>query len=592
MVKKTLIIIILLITAFYVISDENIKIILSGIAIFLIGMHFMEDGFKLFSGGTLEKILEKFTSTKVRALTTGFITTSIVQSSSLISVIVISFLSVELISLAKGIAIIFGANLGSTTTAWIVSSFGLKLKISVYAMPMIIFGVIFRFSKNNTYVGLGNILLGLGFIFLGISYMKEGFDTLKDSIDLAAYSVGGYLGIFIYILIGAVSTIVIQSSSATMAIIITALAGANILYIDALALAIGANVGTTVTAVLGSLTSNENGKRLAFAHFVFNISTGLIAVILIYVLQDLVEVIAPLLGIAQDNYTMKLALFHTIFNLLGIIALFPLIDYIVKIAEKLISDKYQKSSKPLYLAEANTKIPYNAMVSIQKETIRLYDHAQKAILHALSVHTSQLNTKEDIEKVVNQYTKIDTNLDNIYQKELKSLYGDIIEYALISQQNMSQEQSKYVTDLKQISSIIIQTLKDTRDIQKNINFYLNSKNEHIKEEYRFIKKEIVTFIFEVNKLKKDFESDSVTDELEVSTQIQVDKEGLQNLDVIHNGRIDSLIKEEKITSKMATSVINDTSNAYTICSNLLTIANTLFIRDNKLRQLGEEDEVK
>jgi phosphate:Na+ symporter len=230
MVKKLLIILLLIITAFYVISQENIKIILAGIAIFLIGMNFMEDGFKLFSGGTLENILEKFTKNKYKSLLTGFISTSVVQSSSLISVIVISFLSVELISLTQGIAIVFGANLGSTTTAWIVSSLGLKLKISLYAMPMIIFGVIFKFSKNNNYLGLGNILLGLGFIFLGISYMKDGFDTLRSAIDLASYSIGGISGILLYLLIGA----------------------------------IGANVGTTVTAVLASISSNENGKRLAF----------------------------------------------------------------------------------------------------------------------------------------------------------------------------------------------------------------------------------------------------------------------------------------------------------------------------------------
>ena len=149
MFKKLLIILLLLITGFYVISQENVKIILAGIAIFLIGMHFMEDGFKLFSGGTLEKVLEKFTNNKLKSLLTGFLTTSIVQSSSLISVIVISFLSVELISLVQGMAIVFGANLGSTTTAWIVSSFGLKLKISLYAMPMIVFGVIFRFLDTR-----------------------------------------------------------------------------------------------------------------------------------------------------------------------------------------------------------------------------------------------------------------------------------------------------------------------------------------------------------------------------------------------------------------------------------------------------------
>lgn len=588
MIKKLLIIFLLIITAFYVISQENVKIILAGIAIFLIGMHFMEDGFKLFSGGTLEKVLEKFTKNKYTSIFTGFITTSIVQSSSLISVIVISFLSVELISLTQGIAVVFGANLGSTTTAWIVSSLGLKIKISMYAMPMIIFGVIFRFSKNNNYIGLGNILLGLGFIFLGISYMKEGFDTLRSAIDLASYSIGGISGILLYILIGAMATVVIQSSSATMAIIITALAGANILYIDALALAIGANVGTTVTAVIGSLTSNQNGKRLAFGHFVFNIITGLIALVLIYKLQALVDFIAPFLGIDEENYSMKLALFHTIFNLLGIIILFPFISIIVKMSKKFINDKTKKASKPKYLDKANIKIPYNAMVSIQKEIIHLYDNAQKAVLHALSIHTRELKNKEDIETIVNKpVSRIDTNLDDIYQNELKELYSEIIEFALISQQNMNIEQTKYVAQLKLASNIIVKILKDTRDIQKNMDFYLSSKNESIKKEYKLIKHELATFIFEINQLKK-----TKHDEIEVSTLIQVDKDRLENLDIINSGRIEDLIRKEKITSKMATSLINDSTNAYNICKNLLRIGNILFIRDDKLRSLGEADEVK
>jgi len=587
MIKKFLIIATLLILAFFVISNENFKIIASGIAIFLIGMHFMEDGFKLFSGGTLEKVLEKFTNTAFKSLITGFITTSIVQSSSLISVIVISFLSVELISLAQGMAIVFGANLGSTTTAWIVSALGLKIKISLYAMPMIIFGVLFRFSSNRTYIGLGNILLGLGFIFLGISYMKDGFDTLKDSIDLAAYSVGGYLGILIYIVIGAIATVVIQSSSATMAIIITALAGANILYIDALALAIGANVGTTVTAVIGSLTSNENGKRLAFGHFVFNITTGLVAVALIYILKDIVDILAPIVGIEDDNYSMKLALFHTIFNLLGIAVLYPFIGVIVNLANKIISDKAKKYSKPKYLDKANIKIPYNAMVSIQKEVIHLYENAQKAILHSLSMHTTNLKSEKDIEYAINNPAKIDTNLDDIYQNDLKSLYSDIIEFALISQQNMNQEQNKYVSDLKLSSNIIVKILKDTRDIQKNMNFYLSSKNEFIKQEYIDLKKELARIILIVNDLK-----DKDLDDVETSTQIQMEKDNLAKFDFISNGRIDELIRNEKITSKMATSLINDSTSICNICINLLRIANILFVKDEKLRSLGEINETK
>lgn len=590
MAKKLFIVLLLFILGFFIISQENIKIILSGIAIFLIGMHFMEDGFKQFSGGILEEILEKFTSNKYKSLLTGFISTSIVQSSSLISVIIISFLSVGLISLTQATAVVFGSNLGSTTTAWIVSSFGLNIKISLYAMPLIIFGVIFRFSKQSTYIGFGNVLLGLGFIFLGISYMKDGFDTLKESIDLATYSVEGFKGLALFILIGMIITVVIQSSSAAMAIVITALVGGNILYIDAIALAIGANIGTTVTAIMGALTSNQDGKRLAFTHFVFNIITAFIALVLIYQLKDFVDILAVYFGIDENNYGMKLALFHTLFNLLGIIILFPFITSIVNLSMRVINDdKVKKDSRPIYLNKANLKLPYNAMISIQKEVINLYDKAQKAILHALNIHSQDLVHKEDIDKVLNQkLIKIYTNLDEIYNNNLKDLYSEIIEFSILSQENMTKEQHEYVTQLKTASNVIVKILKDTRDIQKNMNFYLNSKNEYVKKEYLEIKRILISTIYCVNQLNTE-----VIDELETCTIIQMDKDKLNDFDFIHSGRIDNLIRNELITPKMATSLINDSITAFNICKNLFRIANILFIKDDKLRMLGDvEDENK
>ncbi len=542
----------------------------------------MESGFKFFSDGVLEKILEKITSTNFKSVITGFISTTMVQSSSLISVIVISFLSIELISLAKGVAIIFGANLGSTTTAWIVSSFGLDLKISLFAMPMIIFGVIFRFSKNNTFIGLGNVLLGLGFIFLGISYMKEGFETLKDSIDLASYSIGGISGILVYILIGAIATVVIQSSGATMAIIITALLSGSIIYVDAIALAIGANVGTTVTSVIGALNSNTNGKRLAFAHFIFNIITALIALALINVLIDFVDILSPFLSISENNYAMKLALFHTIFNLIGVILLFPFISKIVDLSKKMIVSKANKASKPIYLDESNMKIPYNAMLSIQKEIIHLYDDAQKSILHALGIHTSNLKEEKDIEKVLANPSKIDININEIYQNNLKSLYSQIIDYALDAQKNMNANQMYYVSQLKSSSNIIIKILKDTRDIQRNMNIFLNSKNEYIKIEYQNLKKELVSYIFKVNQLKE-------LDDIEASALIQSYKDNLEELDILINKKIDELIRSDNITAKMGTSLINDSSSVIYICKKLLKVANIIFVDDQILRSLGEEN---
>ena len=581
MAKKFLIFFGFLLLAYVVIFYENFTVILSGIAIFLIGMFFMQDGFKLLSGGVLEKLLQKFTSNTFYAIITGFFSTALVQSSSIISLVVISFLSVELLTLVQGIGIIFGSNLGSTTTAWIVSSLGVDVKISIYAMPMILFGVILRFSKSNSYKGIGNVLLGLGFIFLGISYMKDGFDTLKNSIDLASYAMEGPLGIMVYILIGGIATVVIQSSAATLAIIITALSAGSIIYINAIALVIGANVGTTFTAILASLASNENGKRVAFAHFTFNIITATIITLLIYQFQDLVDYLAPYLGISEDNYTMKLSLFHTIFSLVGIILLSPFIYQIEKLSIKLIKKKVSAQSKPKYLMDSNLTLPDTAIVSIRKEIINLYENCQKAMLHALNLHTTNL-TKETLDiQISKELSIIDVNIDEIYQTNLKNLYSEIIKYSSFAQENMLDFHHKEVGDLKRSASLIVEVLKDTRDIQKNLNFYLKSKNEYIKEEYNILRREMAEILIDINTL-----SLAQTD-VEQITQLEVIKATLAENDMASSEEIDALIREDKIKATMATSYMNDSATGYSIQKKLLEVAKILFINNNLLQEIGE-----
>ena len=296
--------------------NPNFKTISAGVAILLFGMIMLEEGFKVFTKGPLQNILKKATNKLYKSITAGAFVTALIQSSSLVSVITISFISAGLISLGGGIGLIFGANIGSTATAWLVAGFGLKIKISALAMPMIIFGLIFSFQQKETYKGIGNVLAGLGFFFLGIFFMKEGFDVFSKHIDLTQYSVSGYLGVLLYTLIGIVITIVLQSSAASLVLVLTALAAGQIEYENALALAIGANVGTTITAVLGSLSSNIAGKRLAGAHLIFNIITGLVALVFLYPLAKLVNILSENFGIATEDYTLKLALFHTLFNIL------------------------------------------------------------------------------------------------------------------------------------------------------------------------------------------------------------------------------------------------------------------------------------
>lgn len=586
MLKRIISPLLFLIFAWFVVSNEDAKTIIAGIAIFLIGMHYMENGFKLFSGGALELVLEKFTSTTTRAIGTGFLATAVVQSSSLVSVIIISFLSAELIGLTQAVGIVFGSNIGTTTTAWLVSSFGLKIKIAQYALPMLIFGVIMQFSKHITYKGLGSVLIGLGFIFLGIAYMKGGFETLKDELDLAEYAMQGYLGIFIYILFGAVATVVIQSSSATMAIIITALASGQIDYINALSLAIGANVGTTVTAVLGAMASNRNGKRLAVAHLIFNVITGLIAVVFIYQLRDLVDFVAPLLSIADNDNAMKLALFHTIFNVVGVLAVSPFIHPLVRYLKTLFCLRKDDRGKAKYLTDEVMEIPASALAALRKETIHLYDKSLEAIVHAMNLHRTEIFSDTKIKKVVKQSTlPINIDIDEKYQREIKHLYSEIIHYASMSQVNMSQEGNKIIYELKITSRQIIEMVKDVRELQKNLNYYTKSRNMAMIKKYNKLRAQLVSVLRQIQQIR-EYEGD----EEDILTQIEVEKQKVVESEIELNQQIDSLIRKNEIDSIMASSLINDVGFTYSICRKFLNSAVTLWVHDKDIKALADNYE--
>ena len=586
MLKSAAIPFFLILLGYVVVADENFTVILSGIAIFIIGMFFMQDGFKQLSGGILEKLLEKFTSNTIYAILTGFLSTSVVQSSTIITLIVVSFLSAELLTLVQAVGIVFGSNVGSTTTAWIVSSLGVDVKISTYAFPMLVFGVVLRFFKSNGVKGSGNVLLGLGFIFLGISYMKDGFDIMKNSIDLASYAMEGYLGIIVYILIGILITVVIQSSAATLAIVITALNADSITYVNAIALAIGANVGTTLTTILASFASNENGKRVALIHFLFNLISATFITILIYQFIDLTDFIAPFLGVSDNNYGMKLALFHTIFSVTGVILLTPAISLLVKLSEKLIQKKVSSASKPKYLNQSVLSNPDASLAALRKEIINLYENCQKAMLHALNIHTTGL-TRETLKvQLSKELTIIDTDIDEIYQKNLKSLYSEIIKFSSFAQENMFDFQHKKTDELKRAAVLLVEVLRDTRDIQRNVNFYLKSKNEYIKEEYNILRKELAEMLIDINTLAL-LENDS-----EQLTQLELIKTELVHNDLASSEELDALIRDDKIKATMATSYMNDSATGYSIQKKLVKVANILFLNDGIVKQIGDENETK
>lgn len=586
--KKYLSYILLISLAYLLYVNEDSKYIVAGVAVFIIGMQFMEDGFKFFSGGILEKLIANSTNTNSKAIFLGITATAILQSSSLIAIIVISFLSAKIISLAGALGVVFGSAVGTTATTWIVSTLGVKIDIAAFALPMIIFGVIFRFYKNRNFQGVGNILLGLGFVFLGIGYMKDGFEDLKQGINLAQFAIDGYAGIIVYTLIGAFATVIIQSSSATMALTVTALVTGQIVYINAMAIAVGANIGTATTAALGAIVSNANSKRMAVGLFIFKGITAVITLASLYLMIDFVDYISKYLGIKSDDWAMKLAVFHTLFNLVGLLIFSFFIPKLVIFLKKLfVEDKDSYISKPKFIDMEVIAVPFAALKATRKETIHLYDNASEVLSHAIMLHRHRYIGKSNISKIVKESSDIiDLNIDEFYESRIKSLYSDIIDYSTYFINELDDEKRSYLNDLRNACRDIAESVKNTKELQKNIKKYISSNNGYIKDEYNYIREAIAKTINTINEMKNS------KDDIDVLSKSELLKEYLKGLDVIATRRIDILIREKRIDKKMATSLLNDSYHANLIISRLISVSKVLWIQDLTIKELGEDYEAK
>jgi phosphate:Na+ symporter len=534
-------------------------------------MLFLEEGFRAFTGGLLERLLNRTTNRLWKAISFGIVTTTVMQSSSLVSVITISFLSAELIALASGIGIIFGANLGTTTGAWLIAGFGLKVKISAYAMPMLVFGIVLVFQNNRSMKGVGYVLAGLGFLFLGIHHMKEGFEAFRDTIDLTQFALPGYAGLFAFAGIGVFATVVMQSSHATLVLIITALAAQQVTYENALALAIGANVGTTITAILGSLSSNYQGKRLAAGHLIFNMITAVIAIAFIHQLVWAVEATAATVGIRNDDYTLKLAVFHSIFNVIGVAVLTPFVRQLVNFLERVIPAPELDVVEPKYLTDSVLDFPETALEAVRNETIHLYDNAFEIIAHGLNLHRTEIMTADDLEEFISNDREIhDFDLDSIYERKVKALYGEILEFISRTQGSIPSEFSGQLYALRQACREIVMTVKEVKHLRKNITRYMVSPNGDIRREYNALRIQLAGLCREINELRSVAAKDRNVLGLD-SFRVAIDEESS-----VVNGEVDRLIREGRITAKMGTSLMNDHGYARDAIWYLTGIAKTVF----------------
>ncbi|MEQ9465732.1 MAG: Na/Pi symporter [Haliea sp.] len=344
---------------------------LGGLGLLLLGMGMMTDGLKAAAGTSLQAFLERSTRTRMRAALAGFGITALVQSSSAVIVATLGFTNAGMLRLKQAAWVVFGSNVGTTMTAWIVALIGLRLKVEIVALPLIGIGMLLKlFSGSGRGAHIGVALAGFGLLFLGLGMLRDAFIDVADWIPIAQLGTPGVSGIMLGVLFGALLTALIQSSSASLAIILTASVTGVLTPLLGASLVIGANIGTTVTSLLASIGATANARRLAVVHVTEKLLTAVIALIL---LGPLWWISQQIVGVGERiNISTGLALFHTLFNLLGLLLMWLLADQLLRRVERWIKQPELSSEKLRYLDDTVLEVPAMGVGAMHSEIKRVF----------------------------------------------------------------------------------------------------------------------------------------------------------------------------------------------------------------------------
>lgn len=396
------------------------------LALLLWGMDLLSSGIQKGAGNKLQKLLSVVSGNRVTAVFTGLLVTGIIQSSSATTVMVVSFVNAQILSLTQAIGIIFGANIGTTVTAWIVSFLGFSFSVSAFAIPLIGIGFFLKSLKKSKIKNFSDLFLGFGMLFLGLDLLGDTLSLNPESVSfINSITDWGFLGIIVGVLIGAVLTGLIHSSSAFTAIILTMAAAGSINWKLSAALVLGSNIGTTIDAVLSSIGASTNAKRAAAVHVGFNICGTIIAIICFNPFLSLVDLIVP--GTPESNITNHIAMIHTVFNTCSTLIFLPFVNQIAMLVSKLIKEPKSQVEKEYKLPLIITQNRYTIdsyILQIEKEialmsakTMTMLDEIYTALkgfdLNSIENISSQVLEQEDYIDQMNE--AISDFLMNCYQ---------------------------------------------------------------------------------------------------------------------------------------------------------------------------------
>ncbi|MFI8582164.1 Na/Pi cotransporter family protein [Ectopseudomonas khazarica] len=574
----------------------------AGLAVFLFGMQCLEEGLRQLAGSKLEQILARSTSTSFKSLLFGIGGTLLLQSSTLVSLLTIAFISTGLIQLAGGIAILFGANLGATSGIWLLALAGQNLSLSPLALPLLVFGVLAGFFGTRSKAA-GRIVLGIAFIFLGIDQIKDGFASFGD-LDMTGMQAGGLAGALLFTAIGMAITVVLQSSHATLMLTLAALASGQLELGQSLAIAIGSNVGSSVTtAFVGSLGGNRSGQRLALAHVLFNITTGTLAFCLLGPLTWLVHALAEPLGLG-DNSLIQLAMFHTLFNAMGVALFWPLQERLARVLIRWLPERAEpqvlitellpeqvvepQRTQARYLSERALDSVEAASGAVVQELGHLGRLSLEVICHALYLPVEQLaRSRADEQLLQAKPSHAGFDAEHLYQFHIKGVYGDLLSFMGRMELPMDEAHQQFWVSCQLAALQLVDAVKDAKHLQKNLGHYLDAPPSAVRDAYVELRRHLLTTLHEVRELARSDLPEDVW-----QSRLRWLDEQAAGFDAGFRQRLFADVRSGRLDGLQTSSLMNDLGYASRIFQSLRNVLmlgseQALF---RELRQFGDEQE--
>lgn len=466
----------------------NVLELLGALGFFIYGMKVMSEGIQKAAGDNLRNILSTMTSNRYTGVLTGFLITAIVQSSSATTVMTVSFVNAGLISLVESAGVMMGANIGTTVTGWLVSLIGFKVKVSAFALPLLAVAMPMMFSKKTSLKNWAEFMIGFALLFLGLDALKDAVPDIKNNPEILDFLNGftnpNILTRLLFVGVGTLLTIIVQSSSAAMSLTIVLVAQGLPIEIGT-AMVLGENIGTTITAELAALVGNVHAKRSAKVHSIFNIIGVAWMVILLPYVLDLLHYIWPAPS-SGDPDKFTLALFHTTFNMLNVLILIWFVPNLVRAATRLVKSKGDEDEE-FTLSHMNYDAPLKAEVSIlsaQKESSRFADITKAMFAHLKSLLHETDQTKRN--KLKEKIAKLEDLTDNV-EEDIASYIVKVSELPLSLDASVKVRSVLSIAhDLERVGDIILRMSMDIERGNKQKLVFTDKQNNNVDEIFALI----------------------------------------------------------------------------------------------------------